>query len=82
MIVFRQVMQGCVVGYVGKRARDHTTVICAIILVTLSYLVLVRKRFLTFSVLHDFLYNISDGHFNSSSALSGPNSNDNGRGSP
>ena len=38
---FPQIMQGFVVGYIGRRVSDKTTLIGSVVIVALSYLVLV-----------------------------------------
>ena len=73
-------MQGFVVGYVGKRVRDRTTLIGSVITIALSYLVLVSVGvgvvFLTVP------HSIPDDDHHSIPAVSHSRSDDNGRGSP
>ena len=78
-------MQGFVIGYVGKRVRDRTTLIGSVITIALSYLVLVSVCggvcacvgvvFLTVP------HSIPDDDHHSIPAVSHSRSDDNGRGS-
>lgn len=41
-----QIMQGFVVGYIGKRVKDSTTLVVSVIVVAIAYLVLVSGSYL------------------------------------
>ena len=76
-------MQGFVVGYVGKKVSDKTTLITSVVIVSLSYLVLVRGcGIFEGGALCDCLHSVPDGDIHTPPAVSHSHSDDNGRGTP
>ena len=76
-----QIMQGFVVGYVGRRVSDKTTLIASVVMVALSYLVLVSGCGLGGRGSCESFCS-TDDDIDTPPAVSGFHSNDNGRGSP